>query len=56
MQGNPDIKKTKWTAEEDQRLTELVGEHENRWATIARHLPGRTDQQCMVPSLNVGGR
>ena len=47
-QGNPEISKARWTAEEDERLGQLVAEHGNAWACIARQLPGRTDQQCMV--------
>ncbi len=33
------------------KLTQLVLELGiGKWATVARHLPGRTDQQCMVSS------
>ncbi|KAK9908792.1 hypothetical protein WJX75_003000 [Coccomyxa subellipsoidea] len=44
---NPNIKKEKWTEEEDDRLLELVRVHGNAWAEISRQLDGRTDQQCM---------
>lgn len=44
---NPNIKKEKWTDEEDARLLELVSIHGNAWAEISRQLEGRTDQQCM---------
>ncbi|KAG2498994.1 hypothetical protein HYH03_003180 [Edaphochlamys debaryana] len=45
---NPNIVRDKWTAEEDSVLVKLVGElGVGKWATVARHLPGRTDQQCM---------
>ena len=46
-QVNPNIKKEKWTEEEDDRLLELVRVHGNAWAEISRQLDGRTDQQCM---------
>lgn len=36
MQVNPDIRKEKWTADEDKLLATLVAEHGNRWADIAR--------------------
>ena len=44
---NPNIKKDKWSPEEDAKLTDLVEQYGNRWADIARQLEGRTDQQCM---------
>lgn len=36
LQVNPDIRKEKWTADEDRLLASLVAEHGNRWADIAR--------------------
>jgi transposase-like protein len=36
MQVNPDIRKEKWSAEEDRQLAALVAEHGNRWADIAK--------------------
>ena len=44
---NPDIRRDKWTAEEDSLLVRLVHQFGNRWALISRNVPGRTDQQCM---------
>mmetsp|Transcript_6633 Transcript_6633/g.24617 ORF Transcript_6633/g.24617 Transcript_6633/m.24617 type:complete len:437 (+) Transcript_6633:145-1455(+) len=44
---NPDIKKEKWTPDEDRRLGELYDQFGPKWADIARHMDGRTDQQCM---------
>eukprot|EP00877_Chromochloris_zofingiensis_P001151 jgi/Chrzof1/11036/Cz05g21080.t1 len=45
---NPNIKRDKWTEDEDNTLIELVRSYGiGRWADIARQLSGRTDQQCM---------
>ncbi|KAL7138983.1 hypothetical protein ABFS83_09G020000 [Erythranthe nasuta] len=39
----PDIKKDQWTEEEDRVLIEAHGEIGNKWAEIAKRLPGRTE-------------
>ena len=40
---DPHISKEPWSAEEEARLEELHAAFGNRWAHIARHLAGRTD-------------
>eukprot|EP00741_Cyanophora_paradoxa_P014306 tig00020780_g13797.t2 len=40
---NPDIRKGEWTKEEEDHLIRLHHEMGNKWAEIAKHLPGRTD-------------
>ncbi|KAH7844584.1 hypothetical protein Vadar_029669 [Vaccinium darrowii] len=40
---NPDIKKDAWTTEEELALMNAQRVHGNKWAEIAKELPGRTD-------------
>ncbi|XP_062192957.1 transcription factor MYB77-like [Phragmites australis] len=40
---SPELDSRPFTPEEDARIVELQRMHGNKWATIARHLPGRSD-------------
>lgn len=45
IQINPNIKKGKWTEEEDEKIVLLVSEHGYDWAKIADIIKNRTSKQ-----------
>ena len=40
---NPNIKKEKWSLEEEKKLLEVNSKYGNRWSLISKFIPGRTD-------------
>jgi len=40
---SPDVRKTKWSAEEDRAIIEAVNLYGTRWSEIVKMFPGRTD-------------
>ncbi|CAL1292290.1 unnamed protein product [Larinioides sclopetarius] len=52
---DPYIKCGPWTKAEDLKLTELVQEYGyGKWSTIAKEVPGRTDNMCLIRANYLG--
>lgn len=45
---NPDLKKSRWTPEEDKKLLELGEQYPSKWAVISRKLAGRSQNQVKI--------
>ncbi len=43
---DPKVKRDLWTPQEDERLTQMVGQLGAQWSRICRHVKNRTAQQC----------
>lgn len=51
---DPNIRRGRWTAEEDKMLTFAVGAYGvGNWVKIQQHVPGRTDVQCRERWVNI---
>ncbi|EPQ51731.1 hypothetical protein GLOTRDRAFT_48068 [Gloeophyllum trabeum ATCC 11539] len=43
---DPSLRKGRWTSNEDAVLLDAVSQHGQNWSKVARHVEGRTDDQC----------
>ena len=46
------MQKVPWTQEEEEKLAELHAEYGNKWAEIARQMPGRYVFSWLFPSFH----
>ncbi|XP_015233200.1 PREDICTED: uncharacterized protein LOC107086630 [Cyprinodon variegatus] len=49
---DPDLVKGPWTAEEDQKIVELVNMYGKNWKAVSTHLDGRLGKQCRERWVN----
>ncbi|EJS42822.1 bas1p [Saccharomyces arboricola H-6] len=52
---DPNLKKGKWTQEEDEQLLKAYEEHGPHWLSISMDIPGRTEDQCAKRYIEVLG-
>ncbi|QID86538.1 myb-like DNA-binding protein bas1 [Saccharomyces pastorianus] len=52
---DPNLKKGKWTREEDDQLLKAYEEHGPHWLSISMDIPGRTEDQCAKRYIEVLG-
>ncbi|KOG98410.1 Bas1p [Saccharomyces eubayanus] len=52
---DPNLKKGKWTQEEDDQLLKAYEEHGPHWLSISMDIPGRTEDQCAKRYIEVLG-
>ncbi|CAM9015271.1 unnamed protein product [Wickerhamomyces anomalus] len=50
---DPNLKKGKWTAQEDEKLLASYKIHGSSWQKISLDIPGRTDDQCAKRYIEV---
>ena len=43
---DPELRRGRWTSMEDFLLRNAIDEHGQLWWKVAKHVPGRTDDQC----------
>ncbi|CCD25326.1 Bas1p NDAI_0E05090 [Naumovozyma dairenensis CBS 421] len=52
---DPNLKKGKWTPEEDELLIKAYSKHGSHWLSVSMEIPGRTEDQCAKRYIEVLG-
>ncbi|CAI4045423.1 Bas1p SKDI_11G3080 [Saccharomyces kudriavzevii IFO 1802] len=52
---DPNLKKGKWTQDEDEQLLKAYEDHGPHWLSISMDIPGRTEDQCAKRYIEVLG-